>query len=193
MSKVKFTKQELKKFIAHYTNEKSRLENELNNVNSMLEKLGGNVGYSTTHSTKAIKTVKKAPAITTKGEVPKKRGPKSVWGKFITNRLRTRQKPLSYDDLISDAMSLHKIADERKANAKASILNAAFRLRTVTGEIVTVGRQGRKEKLIVRTAWLNEDGSLQEEYAKAFKKMKGGKAEKVDMSTIPAFKYNTVD
>ena len=193
MSNVKFTKQELKKFIAHYTKLKSRLDNELKIVNSMLEKLGGNVGNSTTHSTKAIKTVKKAPAITAKEEAPKKRGPKSVWGKFITNRLRTRQKPMSYDDLISDAMSLHKIADETKANATASILNAAFRLRTVTGEIVTVGRKGRKEKLIVRTAWLNEDGSLQEEYAKAFKKMKGGKAEKVDMSTIPVSQYNTED
>ena len=193
MLNVKFTKQELKKFISFYTQEKRRLENELYLVNSMLEKLGGNVVNSTHHSTSNIKILKKASAITAKGEVPKKRGPKSVWGKFITNRLRTRQKPLSYDDLISDAMALHKIADERKANAKASILNAAFRLRTVTGEIVTVGRKGKKEKLIVRTAWLNEDGSLQEEYAKAFKKMKGGKAENVDMSTIPSFQYKTED
>ena len=96
---------------------------------------------------------------------------------------------MSYDELIADAMSIQKISKERKSNAKASILNAAFRLRTVTGEIVTVGRKGRKEKLIVRTSWLNEDGSLKDEYSRAFKKIKGGKAEKVDMSTIPSSLY----
>ena len=185
MSKVKFTKQELNKFVAHYTKEKQRLEGELEIVNSMLSKLTGDVS-----NVRSIKPqVKPAGKHTAKGEKPKKRGPKSIWGKFIVGRLRARQKPMSYDELIADAMSIQKISEERKSNAKASILNAAFRLRTVTGEIVTVGRKGRKEKLIVRTSWLNEDGSLKDEYSRAFKKIKGGKAEKVDMSTIPSSLY----
>ena len=185
MSNVKFTKQELNKFVAHYTKEKQRLEGELEIVNSMLSKLTGDV-----INVRSIKPqVKPAGKLTAKGEKPKKRGPKSIWGKFIVGRLRARQKPMSYDELIADAMSIQKISEERKSNAKASILNAAFRLRTVTGEIVTVGRKGRKEKLIVRTSWLNEDGSLKDEYSRAFKKIKGGKAEKVDMSTIPASLY----
>ena len=94
-----------------------------------------------------------------------------------------------YSDLIDDAMAIHKISNERKDSAKASILNAAFRLRTKEGRIVTVGRKGRKEKLLVLTKWLQEDGSLRNEYARAFKKLQGGKAEKVDMATIPGFKY----
>tara|TARA_Y100000589_G_scaffold114384_1_gene108663 strand:- start:82 stop:642 length:561 start_codon:yes stop_codon:yes gene_type:complete len=183
MSNLKFTKKEIKKFIDHYTSEKNELEKKLNHVNEMLAKLSGNVVISTSKDTEE--------KLTAKGEIAKKRGPKSVWGKFITNRLRARKKPMSYDELIDDAMSLHKISDERKANARASILNAAYRLRTVSGEITTVGRKGRKEKLIVRTSWLNTDGSLQEPYAKEFKKIKGGKAEKVDMSKIPVSKYET--
>ena len=79
MSNVKFTKQELKKFVAHYTAEKKELESKLNHANEMLAKLSGDVVIS-----KSKDTVVK---LTAKGEIAKKRGPKSVWGKFITNRL----------------------------------------------------------------------------------------------------------
>lgn len=179
MSNVKFTKQELKKFVAYYSEEKQALEAKLSYVNEMLFKLSGSVDIKPSNAVK----------LTSKGEVPKKRGPKSVWGSFIIKRLRARNKPLNYSDLINDAMAIHKISNERKDNAKASILNAAFRLRTKEGRIVTVGRKGRKEKLLVLTKWLQEDGSLRNEYARAFKKLQGGKAEKVDMATIPGFKY----
>ena len=176
---MKFTKQELKKFIAYYYKEKQALETKLEHVNEMLKKLGGSVDIKPS----------KAGKLTAKGKVPKKRGPKSVWGSFIIKRLRARNKPLNYSDLIDDAMAIHKISDDRKENAKASILNAAFRLRTKEGRIVTVRRKGRKEKLLVLTKWLKEDGSLHDEYAKAFKKLQGGKAEKVDMSSIPSLNY----
>jgi hypothetical protein len=73
--------------------------------------------------------------------------------------------------------------------ARASILNSAFRLRTVHGKIETVGRAGRKEKLIVLTKWLQEDGALKPDYAKAFKKSQGGKAVRVDMSAVPVSPY----
>ncbi len=182
MVNVKFTKKELKKYIAHYSKEKLRLEGELEIVNSILTKLNVNVSTISAVIPQVIPSAK----LTAKGEKAKKRGPKSIWGKFIVSRLRARQKPMSYDDLIDDAMSIQKISEDRRSNARASILNAVFRLRTVTGEIVTVGRKGRKEKLIVRTSWLNNDGSLQDEYSKEFKKIKGGKAEKVDMSNIPS-------
>ena len=96
MSNVKFTKQELRKFVAHYTKEKQRLEGELEIVNSMLSKLTGYV--SNVGSVKP--QVKPTGKLTAKGEKPKKRGPKSIWGKFIVARLRARQKPMSYDELL---------------------------------------------------------------------------------------------
>ena len=179
MSNVKFTKQELNKFVAYYSDEKQQLEAKLEHVNEMLNKLDGSVDIIPSIEDK----------LTAKGEAPKKRGPKSVWGSFIIKRLRARNKPLNYSDLIDDAMAIHKISDDRKDNVKASILNAAFRLRTKEGRIVTVGRKGRKKKLLVLTKWLQEDGTLQSEYASYFKKLQGGKAESVDMSTIPSLNY----
>ena len=67
---------------------------------------------------------------------------------------------MTYEELIADAMSIHKIPEERHASAKASILNSAFRLRTVHGKIVTVGRPGKKDKLVVLTKWITPDGAL---------------------------------
>jgi len=96
---------------------------------------------------------------------------------------------MSYEELIDDAMSLHKIPAERRDAAKASILNSAFRLRTVHGKIVTVGRPGKKDKLVVLTKWVEESGALKPEHAKAFKSLMGGKAARVDMAAIPANPY----
>ena len=101
-------------------------------------------------------------------------------------RLRARQKPMSYEELIDDAISINKIPESGHKATRASILNSAFRLRTVHGKIVTVGRKGKKEKLLVLTKWLDEKGILTDPYAKEFKKIKKGKAEQIDMSAIPS-------
>ncbi|PCJ81383.1 MAG: hypothetical protein COA49_04605 [Bacteroidetes bacterium] len=179
MTNIQFSKEELKEARAYYSEDKLRLEAKLDHVNGMIAKLGGSV---------RVASIKKSK-VTAKGVKPKKRGPKSIWGDFIIKRLRARNKPMSYGDLIDDAMAIHKLSEDRVGAARASILNSAFRLRTVHGKIETVGRAGRKEKLIVLTKWLNEDGMLQEEYAKAFKKMQGGKAVRVDMSAVPVSPY----
>ena len=172
MKSIDFTNEELKEARVYYSEEKIRLEAKLDYVMGMLVKLGGSV---------RISSIKKSK-VTAKGLKPKKRGPKSIWGEFILKRLRARNKPMSYVDLIDDAMAIHKISSDKLSAARASILNSAFRLRTVHGKIETVGRAGRKEKLIVLTKWLQDDGALKPEYAKAFKKIQGGKAVRVDMS-----------
>ena len=76
---------------------------------------------------------------------PKKRGPKSVWGNFILRRLRQCDRPLSYSELVRDAMVLNNIPADREKNAKASVLNAAFRLRNTLKKIDTVGLPGKKK------------------------------------------------
>lgn len=183
MSRVKFTAQMEKDMFAFYTEEKIRLEAKLSHVNKVLSKFNsGAVSIETSTTTKAVAS---KPA-SKSSEKKKRRGPKSKWGKFIVNRLRARQKPMSYEELIDDAISINKMPADKHAAARASILNSAFRLRTVHGKIVTVGRSGRKEKLIVLTKWLDEEGNLQQPYAKQFKQIKKGKAEQVDMSAIPS-------
>ena len=173
MTKIEFTAKEAASLQAHFAREKERLLAELSHVELMQSKFGMPLKKATTKS----------------GRKPKKRGPKSVWGTFILKRLRARNRPMSYDELIADAMSIHKIPEARMNSAKASILNSAFRLRTVHGKIVTVGRPGKKEKLVVLTKWLEASGVLKAEHAKSFKSIMGGKAASVNVAAIPANPY----
>ena len=105
---------------------------------------------------------------TKKAGRPKKRGPKSVWGNFILRRLRQCDRPLSYSELVRDAMVLNNLPAEKEKNAKASVLNAAFRLRSTLGKIDTVGLPGKKEKFLVLKSWMNADGGLKAPYDKLF-------------------------
>ena len=179
MSRVKFTAQQESDIQAFYTEEKIRLEAKLSHVNSILSQYG-------VVTKKVTPSETPQPRVSKTSTKKKRRGPKSKWGKFIVGRLRARQKPMSYEELIDDAISLNKIPESGYKAARASVLNSAFRLRTVHGKIVTVGRKGKKEKLIVLTNWLDETGNLRDPYAKEFKKIKKGKAEPVDMSAIPS-------
>ncbi len=179
MSHIEFNAQEISALRLHFSEEKARLESQLTHVDLMLDKLGGAV---------AVKRAK-TPGLTAAGAPPKKRGPKSIWGAFIVKRLRARNRPMSYEELIEEAMTIHKIEENKRNSAKASILNSAFRLRTVHGKVVSVGRPGKKEKMLALTKWLEHDGSLKQEYAKEFKSIMGGKAERVDMAAIPVSPY----
>ena len=181
MPSIDFSAKELASLKAHYASEHQRLTAQLSHVESMLQKLG--VSGSVTSKSPS-------PALTAKGIPAKKRGPKSIWGAFIQKRLRARNRPMTYEELITDAMSLQKIAPERRDAAKASILNSAFRLRTVHGKITTVGRPGKKDKMVVLTKWLDDKGALNAEHSKAFKSAMGGKPQRVDMSTIPVSPYS---
>ena len=96
---------------------------------------------------------------------------------------------MSYEELITDAIVSHKFRPSVRIAAKASILNSAFRLRTVHGKITTVGRPGKKDKMVVLTKWLDDTGALGADHAKAFKAAMGGKPKRVDMSTIPVSPY----
>jgi len=183
MSQIDFSAQEIAELRLHFSEEKAKLSSQLAHVELMLEKLGGAVPVK----------AGRVPGLTAKGHPPKKRGPKSVWGAFIVKRLRARNRPMSYDELIEDAMAIHKIDDAKKDSARASILNSAFRLRTVHGKIVTVGRPGKKDKMVVLTKWLDDTGALKPEFAKEFKALMGGKPERVDLAVIPVSPYQDVE
>ena len=115
---------------------------------------------------KKSETVAAAPA--KKAGRPKKRGPKSVWGNFILRRLRQCDRPLSYAELIRDAMVLHNLPAEKEKNAKASVLNAAFRLRNTLKKVDTIGLPGKKEKFLVLSSWIESEGKLKAPYQDMF-------------------------
>jgi len=114
------------------------------------------------------KEVSEAEAKAKKAGRPKKRGPKSIWGNFILRRLRQCDRPLSYSELVRDAMVLNNLPAERAKNAKASVLNAAFRLRNSLNKVDTVGLPGKKEKFLVLSSWMAADGTLKAPYQDLF-------------------------
>ncbi len=189
---VRFKDNELQYIRSFYEQERFQLLSRLQHVEQVLSRLDGGKGAITDGMTglaapiaaPAVAVVaeempKRKPGRPRKTEVvskpaakkagrPKKRGPKSVWGNFIMRRLRQCDRPLSYSELVRDAMVMHNLPASKEKNAKASVLNAAFRLRTHLNKVDTIGLPGKKERFLVLTSWLNAEGGLKAPYDKLF-------------------------
>lgn len=177
---------ELQQIKSFYEQERIQLAARLQHVDQVIARLGGaSAPISGSAPAAAVAPAPAAPKkrgpgrpkktdapvevkATKKAGRPKKRGPKSVWGNFILRRLRQCDRPLSYSELVRDAMVLNNLPAEKEKNAKASVLNAAFRLRSTLGKIDTVGLPGKKEKFLVLKSWMNADGGLKAPYDKLF-------------------------
>lgn len=173
-----FTEKELADTKSFYEEEKIRLYAKLKHVESMLRKLNGDNVDS-----------QSGVLLTRKGSKAKKRGPKSVWGKFVLEQLERTNRPMTYRELMDTAMESKGLDKSRFANVRASILNSAFRLRAISGKIATVGESGKKEKFIVLTNWLNENGTLPANQVKWLKREMDFNPDAVNMSSIPKPKY----
>ncbi len=178
-----FSQKELQDMKRFYEQERGRLLGQLAHVEEMLVKLTG----------QPLASRRVAATTTLTGSKQRKRGPKSVWGNFIVKRLRARNRPMTYKELIDDAMAIHRLGPDREASARASILNSAFRLRTVHGRVETIGRAGKKEKFLVLTKWLDQDGMLTSPFDEEFRKIAGGRHVAVDMAAIPTPRYDEYD
>ena len=164
--------------IAFYEDERLRLTGKLKHVESMLRKLNGeNIDSQS------------GVLLTRTGSKAKKRGPKSVWGKFVLEQLEVTDRPMTYRELMDIAMESKGLDKSKFANVRASILNSAFRLRAISGKITTIGEAGKKEKFIVLSDWLNEEGKLPSKHIKWLNEEMGFKPDPVDMSSIPKPKY----
>ena len=175
---MNFTHRDQLEMVDFYSQEKLRLAASLKHVEKMLRKLSGGESKSGSEL-----------VVTKTGEFAKKRGPKSVWGKFVLDCLTEHNRPMSYKELIDLGMAYKKWPASRLTEVRASILNSAFRLRSIQGKIQTVGIDGKKEKYLILTEWLNESGKMSVNHEKAFEKIAGGMPTVVDMSTIPSLKY----
>ncbi len=162
----------------YYFQEKLRLTASLKHVDKMLRKLQGGASVSGS-----------GLVLTQMGELAKKRGPKSVWGKFVLDCLTEHNRPMSYKELFHLGMAFKNWPDSRFSEVRSSILNSAFRLRAIQGKIQTVGRDGKKERYVILTEWLNQSGEMSAIHEKSFKQLAGGKPAVVDMRSIPSVKY----
>jgi hypothetical protein len=175
---MELSPKEVKDMISFYQDEKIRLNAKLKHVDALLRKLQGNNVDS-----------ESGVLLTRTGTKAKKRGPKSVWGKFILEQLDVAQRPMTYKELMDIAMDTHGYDQSKYANVRASILNSAFRLRAIAGKVTTIGELGKKEKFIVSTKWLDKKGHLPKAHIKWLKETMDFTPEKVDMSSIPQAKY----
>jgi hypothetical protein len=176
---VLLSKQEMDDLRNGYEREYVDLKIRLDHISSVLSRLGSNI--SSVHDRRPMPTMPKARLERAydyededgkqKRRRRKKRGPKSVWGNFILRRLRQADRPISYAEMIRDAMVLHNLPESKRKNARASILNSSFRLRAIHGRIDTVGEEGKKEKYLVLSKWIDENGRLIAPYDERYRAM----------------------
>lgn len=175
---MQLSNKEVAGVISYYEDEKLRLTAKLKHVDNMLRKLHGNHVDS-----------ESGVLLTRTGTKAKKRGPKSVWGKFVLEQLEANQRPMTYREFMDIAMADKGYDRSKFANVRASILNSAFRLRAIAGKIATIGEAGKKEKFIVLTSWLDEKGNLPASQRKYLKETMDFNPMPVDMDSIPKPKY----
>ena len=159
---------DLKAVISYYEKERNDLFVKLQYIDQVLSTLGTGGSRKLSPPSKNPRLKQSKAEVDTKRGRPKKRGPKSVWGNFIMRRLRQCDRPLGYNELIRDAMVMNNLPEARRKEARASILNATFRLRTVAGKIDSKGIEGRKERFLVLTSWLDNKGELLPDYNDKF-------------------------
>lgn len=170
MKTLEVSESELLAMKQFYQQEYQNAVRKLEHLSDILNKMGADVpqvsGLEPSTGKSTLGTTVKS-SVAPKRTRKKKRGPKPVWGNFILNRIKAADRPVGYPELIRDAMVLENIPEEKRSNAKASILNSAFRLRKVNNKIETIGIPGKKEKFLVLTKWM-ENGELVSPYKEKF-------------------------
>lgn len=180
---ISFSEEELLRMRAFYEQEYISTKNKLNELAAMLNKLGTTVSVP-----KEIAVVKRSPSVSApaaatnaveavdedsvqKRKRRKKRGPKPTWSKFILDQLKEAGKPMTYSELIRNAMVLKHKTESERGKVKASILNSAFRLRAKEFKIATKGEAGKKAVFLVLTKWQDEEGNLVSPYNHKYEEM----------------------
>ena len=167
---ISFSEEELLRMRAFYEQEYISTMNRLKELESMLNKLGtstpslgevGPIGLSAKREGKKRNLpAAKSQSTTPKRKRKKKRGPKPTWSKFILDQLKQADKPMTYQELIRNAMVLKHKSESEKSKVKASILNSAYRLRVKELKIITKGEKGKKNVFLLLTKWQDENGDL---------------------------------
>lgn len=172
------TNQTEKELIHYFQRERSRITRQLKEVEKLLYLLTGEVFEDGQNL-----------YLTKKGTRAKKRGPKSVWGKFILNELEKSNRPMTYKELMERAMAVKGLDESKFQNIRASILNSAFRLRAIQGKIATVGEEGKKDKFLVSVQWLEKTGELKANHKEWLRSVHDFHAMPVNMDEIPVPRY----
>lgn len=164
-----FNEDELAGMRLFYQKELRETLNKLEHIQSVLAKLDENgtridIRVSGLNAESPEAFISGVSAKKMKRKTRKKTGPKSVWGEFIIDTLKTLDRPLTYEDLIAEAIKHFKTPEEKLVSTRQAVVNSAFRLRKHHGEVETIGIKGQKEKYVGLIDWFEDNGNLKAQY-----------------------------
>ena len=144
MATIKLPETELENMREFYEEELDRTLKRLEHIESILKRLGGNEQPAQFRVSPArSKTAKTGtarkpgrPAKTDKAEketaatkAKRKSGRKSKWEALIMKRMRQLNKPVTYDELTQEIMTLSKLPEGKRKSTKQAVVSVIFRLR----------------------------------------------------------------
>ena len=88
----------------------------------------------------------------------KKRGRKSVWGTFVMKRLRSVNRPLTYDDLTNHAIVNLNLDPSEYEKSRKAIIGAVFQLRNKQQKLQTHNKSNSRDKYVLLNKWFDEEG-----------------------------------
>ncbi len=181
MSDLTFDSNTAIKIKRHYQEEYTKTLVRLNELRSVLEKMshvdatadslasidviGTSVSSSSSSGSDASSSSEsKEDKPKAKRSYTKKRGRKSIWGKFIKSRLRATQTPLSYDDMTYHAIAIKNLEPGDFEKTRQKIVAAAFNLRNKQDAIDTFAIKGSRTKYMGFKEWFEREGQLKQEF-----------------------------
>ncbi len=173
MSDLSLTQEEKSEMLQFYEEELLKTVSRLEHIKKMLDKLAPGsvtIDVQIKDELKLLEKSKTSPSKTTaakkKSKRKKKPGPKAIWGNYILKRLRQLDRPVTYTELIQDALLFFKLPVSQKDVVRQAIMNSAFRLRNKQNKVNTFRKEGTKEKYIGLKKWFDTEGKLLPEYKK---------------------------
>jgi hypothetical protein len=170
MSNIQFSGEELAGLIQFYKQQHADLLQKVKHVEGMLAKLGGSVPAEPTSASVSVR--ESAPA----AKAPRaartrraKRGKPAIWADIVLKALKKFDRPLRYEDLYHEAIIAGNIdinEEGKEKKLKEAVNQSIFRLRNVNKKISSVRVENQKGTFLALNKWLDEEGNLQEQYAK---------------------------
>lgn len=185
METINLPESDLSEMKQFYIEELNKTLRRLQHIQTMLGNLG-ETGIQIQISTTQGQVSPSAAYLTKTGEPKREKkrpGRKSVWETVILKRLRQIDRPVTYEELTDEIMSLSRLPDSKRTSTKQAILNVVFRLRNRDKKLDTFSI-GEREKYIALNSWFDSPGQIKREYAQRIEANK--KAKKADKAKAKA-------
>ncbi len=166
METIKLPESELDEMKSFYQEEYDKTIKRLEHIKTMLVRLGSEEEPVTPVPAPVKKRASDKSASPSSPARKKKRKirRKSKWELLIMKRLRQLDKPVTYDELTDEILTVEKLPETKRKSTKQAVVNVIFRLRNRDGKLDTFSI-GTREKYIALKNWFEQPGEIKKEYA----------------------------